>query len=167
MAAKTIAVIGATGLQGGSVVTALLADGGFKVRALTRDVDKAAQLKAKGVEVVVADGVCLFCGTKREIIVCIAVDNTDTLRAAFKGVHGVFAMTSTGPSDEAAQGKNIADAAKAEGIAHLVWRYTNLFNFIFTLRLLRQHPRERLQALGRQVHQSPVCFTYPVRDLNK
>ena len=56
---KIITVFGATGAQGGGLVEAILADkdGGFAVRAVTRDVnsDKAKALAAKGAEVVQAD----------------------------------------------------------------------------------------------------------------
>jgi uncharacterized protein YbjT (DUF2867 family) len=56
MSSKTIAVIGATGGQGGSVVTSFL-DAGFAVRAITRNTTspKAVALKERGVEVVTAD----------------------------------------------------------------------------------------------------------------
>ena len=49
---KLIAVVGATGLQGGAVVRALQASGRFKVRALTRNPAKHPQLAD---EVVLAD----------------------------------------------------------------------------------------------------------------
>ena len=68
-----IAVIGATGHQGGGVVRALQASGEFKVRALTRNPDKDRQLAD---EVVKAD-----------------LDHQETLEAAFKGAYGVFLVT--------------------------------------------------------------------------
>ena len=56
---KIIAVVGATGAQGGGLVRAILSDpsGGFAARALTRDVnsDKAKELAKLGAEVVAAD----------------------------------------------------------------------------------------------------------------
>ena len=56
---KVIAVIGATGAQGSGLVRAILGDpnGGFKVRALTRNPgsDKGKELAAMGAEVVAAD----------------------------------------------------------------------------------------------------------------
>jgi hypothetical protein len=70
---KLIAVIGATGQQGGGVVRALQASGEFKVRALTRNPDKHRQLAD---EVVKAD-----------------LDRPETLEAAFKGAYGVFLVT--------------------------------------------------------------------------
>ena len=70
---KVIAVIGATGQQGGAVVRALQAGGQFKVRALTRNPGKHRDLAD---EVVKAD-----------------LDRPETLKAAFKGAHGVFLVT--------------------------------------------------------------------------
>src|ERR1700729_4611987 len=70
---KLIAVIGATGLQGGAVVRALQANGQFKVRALTRNPAKLPQLDD---EVILAD-----------------LNRPETLKAAFAGVHGVFLVT--------------------------------------------------------------------------
>src|SRR6476659_9791473 len=70
---KLIAVIGATGQQGGGVVRALQANGQFKVRALTRDPGKHRELAE---EVVEAD-----------------LDRPETLKAAFEGAYGVFLVT--------------------------------------------------------------------------
>ena len=52
-----IAVVGSTGQQGGSVVDALLADGTFAVRCLTRNInsEKAIALHAKGCMLHAAD----------------------------------------------------------------------------------------------------------------
>ena len=47
---KLIAVIGATGHQGGAVVRALQASGQFKVRALSRNPDKYRDLADEVVE---------------------------------------------------------------------------------------------------------------------
>src|SRR6185369_14957342 len=70
---KLIAVIGATGQQGGGVLRALQASGQFKVRALTRNPDKYRGLAD---EVVAAD-----------------LGKPETLKAAFEGAHGVFLVT--------------------------------------------------------------------------
>jgi hypothetical protein len=70
---KLIAVIGATGKQGGSVVRALKAGRQFKVRALSRNPGKHRELAD---EVVEAD-----------------LDRPDTLTAAFVAAHGVFLVT--------------------------------------------------------------------------
>jgi len=110
--AKIIAVVGATGAQGGGLVRAILADpnGGFSVRAITRDAnkDKAKALAAQGAEVVSAD-----------------LDNVESLKKAFAGAHGVFGVTNFwehfSAEKEKAQAKNIAEAAKAAGVKHVIW----------------------------------------------
>ncbi len=112
MAKKTIAVVGATGAQGGGLVRAILADpsGGFAVRALSRNTqsDKAKALAAQGAEVVAAD-----------------VDDPASLRRAFEGAHGAFCVTffwdHFSPDKEKAQAKAMAEAAKAAGVAHTIW----------------------------------------------
>ncbi|KAF8308655.1 uncharacterized protein EI90DRAFT_3141505 [Cantharellus anzutake] len=103
---KVIAVLGSTGLQGGSVVSSLLAEGTFAVRALTRNAnsDAAANLKAAGAEVVSAD-----------------LEDVESLKKAFRGAYGVFGVTAKSRDHETQHGKNIVDAAEAEGIKHLIW----------------------------------------------
>lgn len=109
---KTIAVVGATGAQGGGLARAILADAGgeFNVRALTRHVqaDKAKALAAAGAEVVSAD-----------------LDDEASLRRAFEGVHGAFMVTNFwehfSPEREKAQAANMARAAKATGVQHAIW----------------------------------------------
>ena len=113
MAEKNIiAVVGATGAQGGGLVRAILNDkhGGFAVRAITRDVqsDKAKGLAALGAEVVAAD-----------------LDNPETLKKAFAGAYGVFCLTNFwehfSPEKELAQAKSQAQAAKGAGVQHVIW----------------------------------------------
>jgi uncharacterized protein YbjT (DUF2867 family) len=108
---KIIAVLGATGAQGGGVVRSILADKNspFKARALTRDVnsEKAQALATAGAEVV-AD-----------------VDDPATLRRAFEGAHGAFCVTffwhHLSPEKELAEAGSIAQAAKDAGVAHAIW----------------------------------------------
>ena len=107
---KVIAVTGATGQQGGAVARKLLADG-WKVRALTRDVDKPAaqELAELGAEIFTGD-----------------MEDRAELDAAFKGAYGVFSvqnfwLPNVGFEGEIRQGKNVADAAKAAGVQHLVY----------------------------------------------
>jgi uncharacterized protein YbjT (DUF2867 family) len=110
--ARTIAVVGATGAQGGGLVRAILADpsGGFKARAITRkvDSDKAKALAAAGAEVVAAD-----------------LDDPASLERAFAGAHGAFCVTNFwehfSPEKELAQAGHLAQAAKKAGVAHVVW----------------------------------------------
>jgi uncharacterized protein YbjT (DUF2867 family) len=100
---KLIAVIGATGHQGGGVVRALQASGQFKVRALTRDPDKHRELAE---EVVAAD-----------------LGKPETLKAAFAGAHGVFLVTNfqEAGSDELKQATAAIRAAKDAGVKHFIW----------------------------------------------
>ncbi len=96
---KVIAVLGATGAQGGGLVRAILNDKSseFTVRALTRDVnsDKAKAIANMGAEVVAVD-----------------VDNNDSLKKAFEGAYGVYAVTffweHFSPEKETAQAASIA-----------------------------------------------------------
>jgi uncharacterized protein YbjT (DUF2867 family) len=100
---KLIAVVGATGLQGGAVVRALQAAGQFKVRALSRNPDRHRDLAD---EVVEAD-----------------LDRPETLEAAFEGAHGVFLVTNfwEGGTDELKQASAAVRAAKNAGVKHFVW----------------------------------------------
>src|SRR3984893_8711214 len=100
---KVIAVIGATGRQGGGVVRALQANGQFKVRALTRNPGKHRELAD---EVVEAD-----------------LNRPETLNAAFEGAHGVFLVTTSSleGTDERKQGTAAVKAANDAGVKHMVW----------------------------------------------
>jgi uncharacterized protein YbjT (DUF2867 family) len=112
MAQKIIAVVGATGAQGGGMVRAILADrdGGFAPRAITRKPDsaKGRALADAGAEVVAAD-----------------LDDEESLRQAFAGAHGAFCLTNFwehfSPEKELAQAGNMARAAKAAGLRHVIW----------------------------------------------
>jgi uncharacterized protein YbjT (DUF2867 family) len=109
---KIIAVLGATGAQGGGLVRAILADKSseFTPRALTRNVnsDKAKALKDLGAEVVAVD-----------------VDNFESLKSAFAGAYGVFAVTffweHFSAEKETEQAKSIAKAAKEANVKHIIW----------------------------------------------
>ncbi|KAK8054312.1 hypothetical protein PG996_013613 [Apiospora saccharicola] len=113
-----VAVLGATGAQGGSVANRLLADPAtWKVRALTRnpDGDAAATLLAKGAEVIFAD-----------------VNDAASLGPALEGVEALFVVTAYWPSiaklgrdgagdEEVAQFQAVANAAaKTPSIKHVV-----------------------------------------------
>jgi uncharacterized protein YbjT (DUF2867 family) len=109
---KVIAVVGATGAQGGGLVRAIVNDknGPFTVRALTRDVktDKAKALAALGAELVPAD-----------------VDDVESLKRAFAGAHGAFCVTffwaHFSPEKELAEARAMAQAAKDAGVKHVIW----------------------------------------------
>jgi uncharacterized protein YbjT (DUF2867 family) len=100
---KLIAVIGATGQQGGAVVRALQAGGQFKVRALTRNPGKHRGLADEVVEA--------------------NLDRPGTLRAAFEGAYGVFLVTNFWEegTDELKQATAAVRAAKDAGVKHFVW----------------------------------------------
>ncbi len=109
---KVIAVVGATGAQGGGLVRAILQDpsGEFAARAVTRDVNspKARELARLGAEVVAAN-----------------VDDVESLERAFAGAHGAFCVTffwdHFSAEKEVAEARNMAWAAKAAGVQHVIW----------------------------------------------
>ena len=109
---KIIAVMGATGAQGGGLVRAILNDKSspFAVRALTRDVksDKARALAAQGAEVVAAD-----------------LDDLESLKRAFAGAHGAYCVTffwaHFSPEKEIAGARAMAQAARHAGVQHAIW----------------------------------------------
>src|SRR6476646_4744847 len=98
-----IAVIGATGQQGGGVVRALQACSQFKVRALSRNPGKHRELAD---EVVEAD-----------------LSRPETLEAAFEEAQGVFLVTNfrEAGTDELKQATAAVRAAKDSGVKHFVW----------------------------------------------
>jgi len=105
---KLVAVIGATGQQGGGVVRALQAREGFRVRALTRNPDKHRELAE---EVVEAD-----------------LDQPETLNAALEGADGVFLVTNFDArarweegTNELKQATAAVRAAKDSGVKHFIW----------------------------------------------
>ena len=100
---KLIAVVGATGQQGGAVLRALRASGQFKVRALTRNPGKHRELAD---EVTEAD-----------------LNRPQTLKAAFAGAHGVFLVTNFWESGtgELKQATAAVQAAKDAGVKHFIW----------------------------------------------
>jgi uncharacterized protein YbjT (DUF2867 family) len=100
---KLIAVVGATGQQGGAVVRALQAGNQFKVGALTRNPAKYPELAD---EVIQAD-----------------LNRPETLAAAFEGAHGVFLVTNFRGegSDEVEQATAAIRAAKDADVKHFAW----------------------------------------------
>ncbi|MEQ9568920.1 MAG: NmrA/HSCARG family protein [Longimicrobiales bacterium] len=109
---KIIAILGATGAQGGGLARAILADpdAGFAVRALTRnpDSDAARALADAGAEVVRAD-----------------VSDVESLKRAFDGAYGAYCVTffweHFSPAKEAQSIRNMAEAAKVAGLKHVIW----------------------------------------------
>jgi len=109
---KIIAVVGATGAQGGGLVRAILSEpkGEYTARALTRDVnsDKARALASQGAEVVAAD-----------------IDDVQSVKRAFKGAHGAYCVTfywaHYKPEKELAEASAMAKAAREAGVEHVIW----------------------------------------------
>jgi uncharacterized protein YbjT (DUF2867 family) len=109
---KIIAVIGATGAQGGGLVRAIQADrsGPFTARAITRNPnsEKAQALRGDRVEVVAAN-----------------TDDPASLDQAFAGAYGAFCLTNFwehfSPERELTQARNMAKAAKSAGLQHVIW----------------------------------------------
>jgi uncharacterized protein YbjT (DUF2867 family) len=109
---KLIAIVGATGAQGGGLARAILSDpdGGFAVRALTRDpsAEKATALAALGAEVVQAD-----------------IDDEASVSSAFDGAYGAYCLTNFwehfSGEKEIVQAGNMARAAKIAGLKHVIW----------------------------------------------
>jgi uncharacterized protein YbjT (DUF2867 family) len=109
---RIIAVMGATGAQGGGLARAILNDpeGDFAVRAVTRDAasDKAKDLEMAGAEVIEADA-----------------DDVESLKRAFTGAYGAYCVTNFwehfSPEKELAQAENMARAASETGLQHVIW----------------------------------------------
>ncbi len=109
---KVIAVVGATGAQGGGLVRAITSDpgGDFAARAITRDAssDKAKALAALGAEVVEGD-----------------LDDPPSIEAAFAGAYGAYCVTffweHFSPDKEMTHARTMAAAAKKAGVAHVIW----------------------------------------------
>ncbi|KAK0492519.1 putative hscarg dehydrogenase [Armillaria luteobubalina] len=127
MPPNIVVVFGATGKQGGSVVSALLKSPSYKVRAVTRNITspKSKELVSRGAEVVYAD-----------------LDDYDSVVNTLKDAYAVFGLTNTlttlatvGPEEaskaEINQGKNIANAAASTPtVQHFIWStlpYTRSF----------------------------------------
>ncbi len=109
---KVIAVVGATGAQGGGLVRAIHSDGGgpFVARAVTRKLDseKAQALAQLGVEVVTGDA-----------------DDPPSLDRAFAGAYGAFCVTNFwehfSAEREGAQATAMARATRNAGVQHVIW----------------------------------------------
>lgn len=112
---QVLAIFGATGLQGGSVIEHVLNDAElsqkYHLRAITRDPnsDKAKQLQAKAVEVVQGD-----------------ISDRNSLDKALDGVHTVFLMTTPAFGPDALQvefnaAKTVADVAVEKGVHYLIF----------------------------------------------
>lgn len=111
-AKKIIAIVGATGAQGGGLAKAILSDKNseFSVRALTRDAqsEKAKALAAMGAEIIEGD-----------------IDNDESLGKLLHGAYGAFFVTffwaHFSAERETGEAKRLANAAKKAGVQHVIW----------------------------------------------
>lgn len=109
---KVIAVLGATGAQGGGLVQAILdqPSEGFAVRAITRDPtsSSARALAEQGAEVVAAD-----------------LEHEESIVEALRGAYGAFFVTffwhHFSPLKEQQQARMLARAAKETNLQHVIW----------------------------------------------
>ena len=109
---KIIAVVGATGAQGGGLARSILDDAGgeFAVRAITRDPqsDKARALATAGADVVGAD-----------------LADVDSVRRAFEGAYGAYCVTffwnHMSADRERDDARTLATAARDAHVQHVVW----------------------------------------------
>ena len=109
---KVIAVVGATGAQGGGLIRAILEDenNDFTARAITRNVEseKAQELARLGAEIVAAD-----------------IDDAESVYKALEGAYGAYFVTffweHFSPDKEMAHARTMAEAAKHANLQHAVW----------------------------------------------
>ncbi|KAJ7513285.1 hypothetical protein B0H11DRAFT_2213797 [Mycena galericulata] len=111
---RVVSVFGATGLQGSSVVNAILKDGTFTPRAITRNPtsETALKLQARGAELAKAD-----------------LSDKASMVVALRGSEAVFGLTNYfepsiypgNPEGEIQQGKDLIDAAKEAGVKFFVF----------------------------------------------
>jgi uncharacterized protein YbjT (DUF2867 family) len=139
---RIIVVLGATGQQGGATARHLLR-GGWRVRALVRDAT------SPGARALAVAGIDLATGN---------LDDRASLDAALRGAYGVFSVQPSGgqpqyrttAADEIRQGKGVADAARAEGVAHFV--YTSVDGVELTTGVphleTKWHIEEHVRATG-------------------
>lgn len=107
-----VAIVGATGAQGGGLARAILGDPAspFAVRALTRNPASAnaRRLAEPGAEVVASD-----------------MEDTASLARAFEGAHAAYCVTffwnHFSPERELAQASSLAHAARQAGVRHVIW----------------------------------------------
>ncbi|BFZ61556.1 hypothetical protein YB2330_002628 [Saitoella coloradoensis] len=111
MSSKVVAIIGATGNQGGSIIRALSSSQAkYQLRGLTRAVDKPAA------QALVSQGVQMFKGD---------ISTPTSLSDFFKGADVVFAVTNfwehLSKEQEIKDGKAIVDMAKECHVSLLIW----------------------------------------------
>jgi len=110
-----VAVFGATGAQGGSVIRALAATSKYQIRALTRDPSSEKAIK------------CIANLKNIKLVQC-DLNNTTQVRSAVKDCWAVFGVTNfwdpeifKKPELEMEQGKRLVDAVDEAKVNYFIW----------------------------------------------
>lgn len=144
---KIVLITGATGQQGGAVLSAL-AGKGLALRGLTRKPDGAAakKLAAAGVELVQGD-----------------LDDEASLARALDGVWGVYSVQNTweaGVEKEEVQGKRLARIARDKGVQHFV--YTSVGSAHLSTGIPHFENKARVEEAVRALKFPSTIITRPV-----
>ncbi|KAJ7449186.1 NAD(P)-binding protein [Mycena latifolia] len=148
--APLVAVVGATGNQGGSVIKALEeSDKPYRIRGFTRDATKpsAQELAKKGVEVV---------------NISLVVENRDEVYKAFSGANMAFIVTNfwehTNMEKEVSEGKMLIDATKAAGVSRVIWSGLTSVSKISAGKLVHVYHFDGKAAIADYGRQSGIPF---------
>ncbi|KAJ7813562.1 NAD(P)-binding protein [Mycena olivaceomarginata] len=148
--APLVAVVGATGNQGGSVVNGLEeSDKPYRVRAFTRDATKPAaqDLAKRGVEIAA---------------VSLVVENKEEVYKAFAGADVAFLVTNYwehGDKErEINEGKLLIDAAKSGGVSRILWSGLPYYNKISGGKLVHAYHFDSKGIVTEYARQSGVPF---------
>ncbi|KAK7002322.1 NmrA domain-containing protein [Favolaschia claudopus] len=147
--APLVAVIGATGAQGGSVVRGLEeSNKAYRVRAFTRDGSKPAaqDLSKRGVEV---------------ITMSLIIENKEQVYKVFEGVDFAFLVTTweNGRKEkEVNEGKLLIDASKAGGASRIIWSGLPSYDKLSGGRIVDAHHFESKAVVTEYARESGVPF---------
>ena len=109
-----ILITGATGHFGTATISTLIARGiaASDIIAFVRDENKAADLKAKGIQIKTGN-----------------YHDYDSLKEALKGVDKLLLVSSSDMNDRQGQHQNVINAAKESGVKHIVYTSIDIENF--------------------------------------
>jgi uncharacterized protein YbjT (DUF2867 family) len=144
-----ISIVGASSKQGRSAAHTLLQSGRYRVRALTRRVDspEAQVLARQGAELM---RVPLELGHEKQLV------------NAFKGSHGAFLMTPgivPPATHEQHLGRQLADAAVAAGVQHIVFSGLENVNAITAGRKFAPHFTDKAE-IEQYIRTLPVLSSF-------
>ena len=147
--APLVAVAGGTSKQGRSVVRTLLADGRFRVRALTRDPSspQARELARLGADVAAAP---------------LEPGHDDEWFAAFTGARSAFLVTPPTPPENSCEfvlGCRLADAAVRAGVEHIVFSTLENVDEISGGKLFAPHFTDKAR-IADHIRTLPVAHTF-------